>query len=145
MASITSRIGVDLGSFLGLSSQPQIGPPNRAPVTGDPPRFGDFSAGDFGTCLDDRIRAPEFCSPILGVPVEAPVWATRIAPWLRGNGHDLGAQSGPIWATFGRAEPSGWRPLCLALRRQNRGVVLAMNLIIKNHDFSKPYTFIGRP
>ena len=59
MTSITSRIGVDLGSFLGLSSQPQIGLPNRASVTGDPSRFSDFAAGDFGTCLDDRVRAAE--------------------------------------------------------------------------------------
>ena len=61
----------------------------------------------------------------------------------------FGAQNGPFWAHFWSRRAKRMAPILLGSARakvaQNQGVALAMNLISRNRDLSRSYTFIGRP
>ena len=89
MTSITSGIGVQLGSILGPLRGPHFGRPNQAPVTGDPARATDLAADDFGARQDGRIWAPKFYSSILGLKTRSHFGGPKIGPWLSGAGPEL--------------------------------------------------------
>ena len=59
---------------------PQLGPPNRPSVTGDPPRVSDSEAGDFGVTLDARLWALKFYLPILRPDAESHFGAPKSPP-----------------------------------------------------------------
>ena len=148
MTSITSGVGVHLGSILGPWRRPHFGRPSRVSATGDPPRATDLAACDFGARQDGRNWAPRFYFPILELKTRPQFRGPNSAPCSAGPDLIWGPkwpELGHFWAIrakrlapilLGPASPKG---------AQNQGVVLAMNLISINHILSRSYIFIGRP